>query len=41
MCFSDFVVAKSKMAEEAVGHMNGGLSQEPLTKSSKNLQYKY
>lgn len=41
MCFSDVVVPKSKMAEEAVGHMSGGLSQEPLTKSSKNLQYKY
>lgn len=38
MCFSDVVVAKSKMA---VRHMSGGLSQEPLTKSSKNLQYEY
>lgn len=35
MCFSDVVVDKSKMAEEAVRYMSGGLSQEPLTKSSK------
>lgn len=35
MCFSDVVVAKSKMAGEAVRHMSGSLSQEPLTEFKK------
>lgn len=35
MCNSDVVVAKSKMAEEAVRHMSGGLSQEPINEEFK------